>query len=102
MELILDSLTKKYGDKVALNIPKLTIESGQLVGLVGNNGAGKPTLLRLVLDLIEATSGVVLSDGQDVARTVQWKNYTGSFIDGRFLVDFYTPEEYFTLIARLF
>ncbi|MBO4905955.1 MAG: ABC transporter ATP-binding protein [Bacteroidaceae bacterium] len=102
MELILDNLKKQYGDKVALDIPQLTIESGQLVGLVGNNGAGKTTMLRLILDLIEATEGCVLSDRQDVAKSSEWKSYTGSFIDGRFLVDFYTPEEYFALIARLY
>lgn len=102
MELTLNNIKKQYGDKVALDIPELTIESGQLVGLVGNNGAGKTTLLRLVLDLIQATDGYVLSDGQNVSTTDAWKHYTGSFIDSHFLVDFYTPEEYFTLIARLY
>ncbi len=102
MELEINNLKKQFGDKVALDIPQLTIESGQLVGLVGNNGAGKTTLLRLMLDLIQATNGYVLSDGQNVATTDLWKQYTGSFIDSHFLVDFYTPEEYFTLIARLY
>ena len=102
MEITIDNLQKCYGDKVALDISHLDIASGELVGLVGNNGAGKTTLLRLVLDLIKATRGRVLSGGDDVARVETWKHYTGSFIDGRFLVDFYTPEEYFSLIARLY
>lgn len=109
MELKIENLKKQYGEKVALDIPELTIRSGELVGLVGNNGAGKTTLLRLVLDLIKATEGRVLSGGIDVAapapsrnESEAWKRYTGSFIDGRFLVDFYTPEEYFTLIGRLY
>ena len=33
---------------------------------------------------------------------MSWKRYTGSFIDGRFLIDFYTPEEYFTFIGKLY
>lgn len=102
MELNIKDLKKVYGDKIALDIPELTIGSGQLVGLVGNNGAGKTTLLRLILDLIKADSGYVLSNGDDVAVSDIWKTYTGSFIDGRFLIDFYTPEEYFTFIARLY
>ena len=102
MTLTIDNLQKCYGEKVALDIGHLDIASGELVGLVGNNGAGKTTLLRLVLDLIKATRGRVLSGDDDVATTETWKQYTGSFIDGRFLVDFYTPEEYFTLIARLY
>lgn len=102
MELKIENLKKIYGDKVALDIPELNIRSGELVGLVGNNGAGKTTLLRLVLDLIKADSGLVQSNGQNVAESDEWKNYTGSFIDGRFLIDFYTPEEYFTFIAHLY
>jgi len=102
VELKIENLKKIYGDKVALDIPELNIRSGELVGLVGNNGAGKTTLLRLVLDLIKADSGLVQSNGQNVAESDEWKNYTGSFIDGRFLIDFYTPEEYFTFIAHLY
>ena len=109
MELKIESLKKEYGEKVALDIPELTIQSGELVGLVGNNGAGKTTLLRLVLDLIKATEGHVYSNGIDVAspaptrgESEAWKYYTGSFVDGRFLIDFYTPEEYFALIGRLY
>lgn len=102
MEIKIDNLKKVYGDKVALDISGLNIQSGELVGLVGNNGAGKTTLLRLVLDLIKADNGFVLSDGKNVAMSDEWKSYTGSFIDGRFLIDFYTPEEYFTFIAHLY
>ena len=109
MELKIENLKKEYGEKVALDIPELTIGSGELVGLVGNNGAGKTTLLRLVLDLIKATDGHVYSGGIDVSapapsssESEAWKFYTGSFVDGRFLIDFYTPEEYFTLIGRLY
>lgn len=102
MELKIENLKKCYGEKVALELPELSIRSGELVGLVGNNGAGKTTLLRLMLDLIKADSGFVLSDDADVARSDAWKTYTGSFIDGRFLIDFYTPEEYFTFIGRLY
>lgn len=115
MELKIENLKKVYGDKVALDLPELTVRSGELVGLVGNNGAGKTTLLRLILDLIKADNGRVLSDGRDVtgareghpadfkaADSLAWKRYTGSFIDGRFLIDFYTPEEYFTFIGKLY
>ncbi len=102
MEIQIQNLVKQYGKNTVLNIPELTISSGQLIGLVGNNGAGKTTLMRLVLDLIEATEGQVLIDGQQVSEHAEWKNTTGSFIDDRFLIDFYTPEEYFGFIARVY
>ena len=102
MEIKIQNLVKQYGKNTVLNIPELTINSGELVGLVGNNGAGKTTLMRLMLDLIEATEGYVETDGQRVNEDPSWKTFTGSFIDGRFLIDFYTPEEYFAFIARAY
>ena len=102
MELKIEQLQKKYGENTVLDIPELTIHSGELVGLVGNNGAGKTTLLRLMLDVIQATRGRVLSNDQDVAGSETWKTFTGSFIDKHFLIDFYTPEEYFTFIAKIY
>lgn len=102
MTLQIDNLKKNYSGKTVLDIPSLSIDDGQLVGLVGNNGAGKTTLLRLALDLIRADEGCVQSDGKRVDESEEWKNYTGSFIDGRFLIDFFTPEEYFDFIARVY
>ena len=102
MEIKIQNLVKQYGKNTVLNIPELTIGSGELIGLVGNNGAGKTTLMRLMLDLIEATEGYVETDGQRVSEETAWKEFTGSFIDGRFLIDFYTPEEYFNFIARAY
>ena len=95
-------LMKQFGDKVAINIPELTIEAGNLIGLVGNNGAGKTTLFRLILDLLKPESGYVLSNGTDVSKTEDWKAYTGSFLDNRFLIDFLTPEEYFYFVGETY
>ena len=102
MEIKIQNLVKQYGKNTVLDIPELTIHSGELVGLVGNNGAGKTTLMRLILDLIEATEGYVETDGNPVNEDSTWKQFTGSFIDGRFLIDFYTPEEYFNFIASVY
>jgi ABC-2 type transport system ATP-binding protein len=102
MNIQICNLVKVYGDKTVLNIPDLLISSGELVGLVGNNGAGKTTMLRLILDLIRADGGYVTSNDWKVNENFDWKSYTGSFIDGRFLIDFYTPEEYFSFIGNVY
>lgn len=102
MDIKIRNLKKIYNDKTVLDIDNLNIASGELVGLVGNNGAGKTTLLRLVLDLVEADDGYVEINGQKVNETEIWKEYTGSYIDGRFLIDFLTPEEYFDFIADVY
>ena len=97
----IDNLTKYFGENKALDIKQLQIAEGSIVGLIGNNGAGKTTMLRLILDLCKANSGSVLSAGKDVSKFEEWKEYTGSFLDSGYLIDFLTPEEYFNLIAEL-
>ena len=126
MEIIIKDLKKTFGEKVAVDIPELTIHSGELLGLVGNNGAGKSTLFRLILDLIKADTGTVHMQGIaptkpprgealghshsgeteggcliNVAETEEWKDWTGAFVDEGFLIDYLTPDEYFQFIARL-
>jgi len=100
--ITLSHLKKTYGGVTALAIPELTIEAGQVVGLVGNNGAGKTTMMRLILDLIRADQGTVTLDGTRVDLYPGWKAFTGSFLDGSFLIDFYTPEEFFDFIAEAY
>ena len=105
MEIIINNLKKTFGEKVAVDIPELTIHSGELLGLVGNNGAGKSTLFRLILDLIKADTGTLHMRGDNVdvnvAETEAWKDWTGAFVDESFLIDYLTPDEYFQFIARL-
>lgn len=102
MDIRIQNLKKKYVGKTVLNIPQLNVKSGELIGLVGNNGAGKTTLLRLLLDLVKADDGFVEIGGFRVNENEEWKKYTGSYIDGRFLIDFLTPEEYFSFIAEVY
>ena len=99
--LSVKNLSKSYNGTKVLNIAELEFRKGQSLGLVGNNGAGKTTLFRLILDLIGADSGEVLSQGNNVAHSEEWKHYTGSFIDEGFLIDYLTPDEYFAFIAKL-
>ena len=105
MDIIIKDLVKTFGEKVAVDIPELTIHSGELLGLVGNNGAGKSTLFRLILDLIKADKGTVrmfgLNVDVNVAETEEWKDWTGAFVDEGFLIDYLTPDEYFQFIARI-
>ena len=96
-----NNLTKIYNEEVVLNIPQLEIKKGESFGLVGNNGAGKTTFFRLILDLIRANKGEVQSDGQAVAASEHWKDYTGSFLDEGFLIDFLTAEEYFQFVGSI-
>jgi len=95
------NLKKGYGQTLVLQIDELNIPAGQSFGLVGNNGAGKTTLFSLLLDLIKASEGYIQSNEINVAESEAWKNFTGSYLDEGFLIDFLTPEEYFYFVGRL-
>jgi len=95
------NLKKIYGGRTVVNIPELQIHAGETIGLVGNNGAGKTTLFRMLLDLIRPDQGEILSKDKNVAQGDEWKNYTASFLDEGFLIDYLTPEEYFVFVGSL-
>ncbi|MGJ3235398.1 ABC transporter ATP-binding protein [Marivirga sp.] len=97
----INNLQKSYKKISVLNIQEIEIPERQSFGLVGNNGAGKTTLLRLMLDLIRASEGEVIIDGQAVNKSEEWKNFTASFIDEKFLISYLTPEEYFQFISKI-
>lgn len=94
-------LQKIYGSHVVLSIDKLKIDKNDFVGLVGNNGAGKTTMLSLILDLIEPAKGFVKSKSIKVTDTDDWKNYTGSYLNEGFLIPFLKPIEFLELIGSL-
>jgi ABC-2 type transport system ATP-binding protein len=62
--LELDSLSKRYGDVVALDDLSLTVRTGQMHGFVGTNGAGKTTAMRIVLGVLDADAGEVRWQGR--------------------------------------
>jgi ABC-2 type transport system ATP-binding protein len=95
------ALTKVYNKVTVLDIPDLFIAKGESFGLVGNNGAGKTTFWRLILDLIRPQSGYVLSMEKNVAQSEDWKLYTGSYLDKNFLIDYLSPEEYFEFCGKI-
>ena len=101
MIIEIKNLQKIYGKKKVVDIDYLGINAGETVGVVGNNGAGKTTLFRMVLDLIRVSTGEIFSRGKNVASFEDWKNYTASYLDEGFLIDYLTPEEYFEFIGSL-
>ncbi len=95
------NLRKSYNGVDAVNIDQLEIHPGEVIGLVGNNGAGKTTLFRLLLDLIRRNEGEILSKGNSITQTEDWKTYTAAYIDEGFLIDYLTPEEFFYFVGKL-
>lgn len=95
-------IRKTYDKRIILNINELVVSKGEIFGLVGNNGAGKTTLFRLILDLIQADNGEIRSVDTIVSKSESWKDYTSSYLDDSFLIDFLTPEEFFYFIGSTY
>jgi ABC-2 type transport system ATP-binding protein len=55
--VVTDALTKRYGDRLAVDEVSLTVRRGEVYGFLGPNGAGKTTTLRMLLGLVRPTSG---------------------------------------------
>ena len=111
----IENIKKSFGKTIASDIPSFIINDGDILGLVGNNGAGKTTMFRMILDLLKPDEGEVtlsippqsrFSKGKEAvavnpAESEQWKDWTGAYIDDTFLVDFLTPEEFFAFLGKI-
>ena len=62
----IENVTKKFGDVIALDNVSLTIRDGEFFTLLGPSGAGKSTLLHMIGGFVEATSGQIRINGEDV------------------------------------
>jgi sulfate transport system ATP-binding protein len=69
MGIVVENVSKKFGDFVALDNVSLEVPSGSLTALLGPSGGGKSTLLRVIAGLEEPDSGVVVLDGQDLTTS---------------------------------
>lgn len=65
------NLSFKYTDKMILENLSLHIHAGERIGLVGSSGAGKTTLVNLIMRLYDPTDGAILIDGQDIRNVTQ-------------------------------
>lgn len=58
------ALTKRYGKKEALSEVSLTVQRGRIIGLLGPNGSGKTTMIKIAAGLLTSTGGELLVDGK--------------------------------------
>ncbi len=66
--LHIQEVTKRFGEKIAVDNVSLKIPENQIFGLLGPNGAGKSTLMRMIINIIEPTQGQIFRDNIPVAQ----------------------------------
>ncbi|MUK90068.1 ATP-binding cassette domain-containing protein [Ornithinibacillus sp. L9] len=80
MTLLLNNVTKRFGENIAVNNLSLEIPESEMFGFLGGNGAGKTTTFRMILGLLDRTNGDISWNGETI-------NYDKSHLIG------YLPEE---------
>ena len=93
-------VTKDYDGKLALNHLNLTLESGEIVGLIGHNGAGKSTTIKSLVSVINPTQGQIFVDGKELSSDrLEIKKKIGYVADSPDLFLRLTANEFWELVA---
>jgi ABC-2 type transport system ATP-binding protein len=98
-----DRLRKAYGPLLAVDDLTFTVDAGSVFGFLGRNGAGKTTTIRMMMGLLEPTSGTVVIGGHDIRRAPEAaKRIVGYLPDHPFLYDKLTGLELLGFIGGLY
>lgn len=97
------SLTKRFGDKVALDNLNLEIKEGEFFSLLGPNGAGKTTTLKILSGLMRPSEGEVYILGYNLlTQSKEVKRYLGYIPDSPFLYENLTCREFLEFVGAIF
>ncbi len=101
--VVTESLTRRFGDLVAVNQMNLTVDGGQFFGFLGPNGAGKSTTIKMLTGLLAASAGRIRLLGLDLAEhPLEVKRQIGVVPEGLALFDRLTGAEYLNFAGRMY
>jgi ABC-2 type transport system ATP-binding protein len=101
--LELKNVTKRFGEKVAVNDLSLSIEPGTFLGFLGRNGAGKSTTLKMATALVEPTSGSVSVLGHDLKHdSMAARRLMGVMPEDMALLELLTGQQYLRFVGRMY
>jgi len=99
----LKQVSKLYGQLAAVRDLDLEVKDGEIVGLIGHNGAGKTTILKMIVGLISPTSGKVEVMGRDVATEgLYLRRFLGYLPEESSLYENVTASEYLLFFSELY
>ncbi len=101
--LEIKNLTKKFGDKVAVDNIDLSVKSGEIYGFLGPNGAGKTTTIKMIVGMLMPDGGSITVDGIDAINDdVEAKRQIAYVPDSPEIYDIMTGRQYLNFIADVF
>ncbi len=101
--LKIENLTKKYGEKKAVDNLSLHIQPGEIYGFIGHNGAGKTTTLKCIAGIQSFDEGEILIDGEAIKKNpTGCKKKTAYIPDNPDIYDYMTGIQYLNFIGDIF
>lgn len=101
--LRITDLTKKYGDKTAVDNLSLQINPGEIYGFIGHNGAGKTTTIKACCGILDFDRGEILIDGKSIKTSpLECKSKIAYLPDNPDLYDFMSGMKYLNFISDIF
>ena len=101
--IVVDSVTKTFGRKVAVNNLSLRVEAGEILGLLGPNGSGKSTTMRMIMGIMKPDSGSISLCDIDVLRQpTDSKRLVGYVPESPYLYEYLTASEYLDFVGTAY
>jgi ABC-2 type transport system ATP-binding protein len=101
--IIVDTVTKTFGPKVAVNNISLRVGAGEILGLLGPNGSGKSTTMRMIMGIMKPDSGNISLCGIDVLRQpTASKRLVGYVPESPYLYEYLTASEYLDFVGTAY
>jgi len=99
----LTNVTKRYDDTTVVDNLNIQIEAGEIVGIIGHNGAGKSTTMKMIAGLVEPTSGEIRVMGRDIRKEgVKIKQHIGFLPEESPLYEAMTAQQYLLFFSELY
>ncbi|MGN0551666.1 MAG: ABC transporter ATP-binding protein [Acutalibacteraceae bacterium] len=101
--LKISNLTKRYGDKLAVDNLSIEIKSGEIYGFIGHNGAGKTTTIKACCGLLDFDFGEILIDGASIKeKPMECKRKIAYLPDNPDLYEFMPGIKYLNFVADIY
>jgi ABC-2 type transport system ATP-binding protein len=102
MSLVLNQLSKSYGDQVAVDQVSFHLKQGQVVGFLGPNGAGKSTTLKMIAGYISPDSGSIELNGIPIHQnSIEAKKIIGYLPESNALYEQLYVKEYLQFLSSI-
>lgn len=101
--LKIENLTKRYGEKIAVNNLSLHIAPGEIYGFIGHNGAGKTSTLKCIVGIQDFDEGEIYIDSKSIKKQpIECKRLFAYIPDNPDIYDFMTGIQYLNFVADIF